>query len=795
MSITEYFQSRGVSDPSRYGVTETEAGYRIPIYSLATGEESGYEVRVTAPHEDGRKFTRPKGQAPSFNFAPHLRSQILDPKRTLLIVEGSTRHMALSDAGLPALSMQGCYGWRSSSTAILPEFEMLPLKGRKVVVGLDGDVSTKAEINEALRRLAQLLLQKGAAEVLWLDLPLEMGLDDWLAAGNSALDLPSLFRTLDLLPEIEKTRMSRARMAEKRGLPDTTDEALAELWVHSDPSHAVRIQGTDSWYTYVSGCWIADRTRDGLDARSSLAALLTQTADRFVEAAETDAEKKVAADVYRDLRSAGKLGAVYTRFRSLPAHLVTVRDEDFDRDPYLLNCSNGTLDLRTGILRPHDAADRLRGISQTPYIADAKAPRWTRFLDEVFPGRPDVIAYLQLILGASLIGRPLLHILPVLVGTGRNGKGTLIRALTAALGRDYMAACDNSLLITAKFEKHSTNVMALKGRRIVTASETEAGDAFATAALKRYTGGDELSARRMREDESTFIPTHSMILQTNHLPKVDVEDEALWARLRLIQFGVSFMDAPEPDLDLTLAGEAPGILAWLVAGCLRFISGGMTEGRVPDSVTGATTSWRVEDDQFAAFAEERLTRDPKGEAKSGDIQEAYKGWCDSRGEQMEYRGKRLGEALRRYGATDGRTATGRLWKGIRFRSEGDSVIITDSVIGSVTPLTRDNDTYDSNDGISSPSYMSSNPLHDTTSVTVPDADLPSSPSFRHSGEGSPRSQALSPDDTTASGPMTDDTCPGCSGTAWIDYGHVWMCQSCSVLIDPVGSPSTDRGET
>lgn len=665
-ALTAYFQARGVADPSRFGVTAVPTGFRIPIYSLHTGEEAGYEVRLT--DDADRKFDRPRRQAPSFNFAPDMRSKILDPKQTLMLVEGSTRHMALATAGVPALSMQGCYGWRTSATAVVPDFDIIPLKGRRIIIGLDGDVASKTDINAALRRLAQFLTQKGAGSVEWIDLPLNLGLDDWLANGGSVWDLPNLFRSMDELPELEPKRLTAAALAEKKGLPDTTDEALAELWVASDPTHAVRVRGTDSWYSYSMGCWTQDRTRDGLDARSSLAALLTQTAERYLEEADTDSEKKVGAEVYRELRSAAKLGAVYSRFKALPAEVVTVADEDFDKDPYLVNCANGTLDLRTGSLSLHQPEDRLRGQCPTRYVPDASAPRWLKFLDEVFPHQPDVVAYLQLILGASLIGKPILHILPVLVGTGRNGKGTLIRALTTALGRDYMAACDNSLLISNKFEGHLTKVMALKGRRIVTASETETGDSFAAAALKRYTGGDELSARGMREDQQVFHPSHNMILQTNHLPRVDVEDEALWARLRLIRFNVSFMDNPELDLDRTLAAEAEGILAWLVAGCRRFLLQ-QSEGRVPDSIQGATTSWRVEDDQFLTFATEELRLDPKGVIKRADLQAHYKQWCDERGEQMEYRGPKWGQALRRFGAGDGPITQGiRTWKGVRLGS-------------------------------------------------------------------------------------------------------------------------------
>lgn len=664
--LTEYFAARGVDDPSRFGVTAVPTGYRIPIFSLHTGEESGYEVRL---RDGDRKFDRPRGQAPSLNFAPDMRTKILDGKQTLMLVEGSTRHMALATAGVPALSMQGCYGWRTSATAVVPEFDIIPLRGRKVIIGLDGDVSIKTEINTALRRLATFLQQKGASEVLWIDLPRDQGLDDWLATGGSVWDLPNLFRPMEDLPELEPKRLTQAAMAEKRGLPDTTDEALAELWVHSDPTHAVRVRGTDSWYSYSMGRWAQDKTRDGLDARSSLAALLTQTAERYMAEAETDSEKKVGAEVYRELRSASKLGAVYSRFKALPAEMVTVADEDFDRDPYLFNCANGTLDLSTGVLRPHDPSDRLRGQCPTRYVPDAGATRWARFLEEVFPGQPDVVDYLQLILGASLIGTPVLHILPVFVGSGRNGKGTLIRALTGSLGRDYMAACDNSLLISSKFEGHLTKVMALKGRRVVTASETESGDSFATAALKRYTGGDELSARGMREDQQTFMPSHSMILQTNHLPRVDVEDEALWARLRLIRFAVSFMDNPDTGLDRTLASEAEGILSWLVEGCRRFIALGQSEGRVPDTITGATTTWRVEDDQFGSFAAEELRLDPKGVVNRSDLQEHYRKWCDERGEQMEYRGPKWGQALRRFGAVDGPITQGvRTWKGVSLGS-------------------------------------------------------------------------------------------------------------------------------
>lgn len=685
-SHAAYLAARGVTDPAvmeERGYESVCDGLKIPVCTLPDGASDYSETRLDQAGEDGRKFTRPAGARNRLNVNPLMLDRITGGGSTLFIVEGTTRADALAQRGVPAISIMGCWGWLDHTHALLAEWRDVPLRERKLIWVPDGDAFTNPNVNRATHEFIKAMTRRHA-KVQLLELPPDQGLDDWLAAGHDLLDIGALIRTPDQLPELAQPKLTRTQMADKKGLPDTADEALAELWVLSDPSHPVRVAGHGVWYAYSGDCWHQDRTRDGLDARSSLAALLTTVAGMYVDAAETDAEKAVAQATYRDLRSAAKLNSVYARFQSLPRDRVTIQEDDFDQDTMLFNCRNGTVDLRTGVLRPHDPMDRLRGMSPTRYVADAEAPRWVQFLDEVFPGQQDVVDYLQLILGAALIGHPALPILPVFVGTGRNGKSTLIKALTRSLGRDYMGACDNSLLISSKFEGHLTKVMALKGKRLVHVSETEAGEKLAVAALKRYTGGDELSARGMREDQTTFMPTHTMILLTNNLPQADGQDEALWARLKLIRFSQSFLANPDIHIDQKLADEAEGILAWLVRGCVRFnsLSGPLVE---PKSVWASSSEWRAGESTFRLFLSEQVVADPKGRVTTPDLREAYRRWCQTSGMDEEtVEGRGMSNHMRSLGATPGHTKVSRHWDGVRLVTATDPE--PTSVIDSVTDV-------------------------------------------------------------------------------------------------------------
>lgn len=168
--------------------------------------------------------------------------------------------------------------------------------------------------------------------------------------------------------------------------------------------------------------------------------------------------------------------------------------DDLDADPWLVNCANGTLDLRTRELRPHDATDRLSK-TRGAYDPLADPTEWEAFLARVLPDVA-VRAYLQRVIGQSLYGRVAEHILPILIGTGANGKGTAYGALVHALG-DYTTVIDPALLMARPHVgagNSTTELMKLLGTRVVIGSETQEGRKLDEAVVKRLTGGDPLTA-------------------------------------------------------------------------------------------------------------------------------------------------------------------------------------------------------------------------------------------------------------------------------------------------------------
>ena len=306
---------------------------------------------------------------------------------------------------------------------------------------------------------------------------------------------------------------------------------------------------------------------------------------------------------------------------------VVIDHERLDADPYLLNCRNGTLDLRTGQLRPHDPIDLLTKLCGAAYEPDTPAPEFTRFLERVQPD-PAMRTYLARLLGHALVGRLVEHVLPIFWGDGANGKSTLMDAVLAALG-DYAAAAAPGLLTARNFDAHPTEIADLFGLRLARLDETDDGRRLAEGTVKRLTGDRRHKARRMREDYWEFDASHTFVMLTNHKPLVQGSDEGIWRRLRLIPFGVVI---PEHERDehlpdrLTL--ELDAILAWLVAGCADWHHHGLNE---PATVTEATAAYRAESDAIGRFLTERCYQRPTCRVQSTALYSAWTSWCHTEG--------------------------------------------------------------------------------------------------------------------------------------------------------------------
>lgn len=250
---------------------------------------------------------------------------------------------------------------------------------------------------------------------------------------------------------------------------------------------------------------------------------------------------------------------------------VKADDIQFDSDPFLLNCLNGTIDLRTGEHREHKRADHITKLCPVNFSSEARCPRWMAFLDEVFMGDRDLIDYVQWAVGYSMTGLVYHQIFFLMLGGGCNGKGVFIRTLADIFGEDYAQELNPEEIMAQRNARHDSGKAALAGVRFLSVGETEEGRQLNEALVKKLTGGDKIRANFMRQDGFEFYPEFKLWLATNYLPTVRDSSHGMWRRIRLIPFERTFEGAAiDPELGRKLQDEREGILAWCVEGAKRF---------------------------------------------------------------------------------------------------------------------------------------------------------------------------------------------------------------------------------
>ncbi len=312
---------------------------------------------------------------------------------------------------------------------------------------------------------------------------------------------------------------------------------------------------------------------------------------------------------------------------------VPVSPQELDTDLYLLNCLNGTSDLKTKQLEPHNPQNLITKIIPVKYDPAAKCPQWIEFLETIMNWNYDLISFLQRAIGYSLTGDTSEQCLFLLLGAGANGKSTFLNIVNYLLG-DYaqMAIFDTFL---AKKEERSVNndIARMQGKRFVSAIESEGERRLSEVLIKQLTGGDVITARFLFAEFFEFIPQFKIWLACNHKPTIRGTDHAIWRRIRLIPFNVTI---PEADRDKHLAeklrAELPGILAWAVGGCLEWQKSGL---QTPDEVKQATNEYQTDMDVIQAFLDDRCfikVESTDVKTLSGKLYEAYASWCSENGE-------------------------------------------------------------------------------------------------------------------------------------------------------------------
>jgi putative DNA primase/helicase len=343
---------------------------------------------------------------------------------------------------------------------------------------------------------------------------------------------------------------------------------------------------------------------------------------------------------------------------------VPVLIDHLDAHPYLLTVANGTLDLRTGALRPARRSDLITKASPVQWEQDATAPSFVRFLDEVVPD-PEVRDFLQVAIGYTLTGDVSEHCLFFAHGDGANGKSTLMNVLADLLG-DLASPGAPQLLVLGKHAEHPTQVADLFGRRLVVCQEIGEGHHLDEALVKQLTGGDPIMARYMRQDFWSFTPTHKLWLCANHKPTIRGTDLAIWRRLCLIPFDVTIPpERRDRHLGERLRAELPGILRWAVDGCLRWQAEGL---KPPTAVVAATNAYRRDQDTIGQFLADCCILNPTAKAKSAQLYEAYQRWCARVGLMYPLSQKAVAPRLKEHGLApgEGRHAW---WVGVGLKTE------------------------------------------------------------------------------------------------------------------------------
>jgi len=364
--------------------------------------------------------------------------------------------------------------------------------------------------------------------------------------------------------------------------------------------------------------------------------------------------------------------ATVSLLETLPA--ITVPATRLNRDPLLFNVANGTVDLRTGLLKPHDPADLITQISPVTFDPAAECPQWIDFVNKISapefdgPPRPDLVALLQRLAGYLLTGETKEQMLFLFLGEGANGKGTWVETISAVLG-DYATTTNSITFMRTKNEQHPTAVADIAEARFVYCDELAEDAMINEERLKSMTGEGRQKARFMRENFFEFIPRFKVIFGTNHLPKVPTTDQAIWRRIIPIPFSVTIPSGRrDRDIVKRLKEELPGILNWAIAGCRMWQQSGLDPNSL-SCVRDMREEYHEEEDHVGAILN-AICEFAEGLTEiQTTLYMAYRRACKARGIPPldgSVFGRRLGP-MGYEGARVGKAGT-RIRKGLRLQT-------------------------------------------------------------------------------------------------------------------------------
>lgn len=581
-------------------------------------------------------------------------------KETVYVTEGEKDVDNLWNIGVPATTNVGGAGkWRDAESIALAENGV-----KRVVLLPDNDAPGK----EHMENVAKKCKAAGIAIMLLPlpDLPAKGDVSDWLKT-HSRQELEALVATkLYVMPK------GIAKPGDNAGLEPTdphgaaawslSELGAAESFVHRYATKIRFDHQRERWLIWNCHHWRPDETME-IERLGG-----THIREWRKEAIDIR-DQALAEDIGSFVRSFEARGRFMNMLKFAVSRPEVVSDgTEWDRDPWLLGCPNGVVDLRTGQLRPGQHSDHVTLQVAPEFDANATCPQWERFIADVLDNDQDVIGYVQRALGYSLTGRTDQQEFYLCTGTGSNGKSTFLQTIEHVWNRYAYTTSMATFTISPRGAESDFNLAELDGPRVIMASETKTDSRFNEQLLKNFTGGERINAQRKHGHPFVYNPVGKIWIGVNNKPTVKDDSIGFWRRMRVINFPRTFQGtAANLALGDRLREEAPGILMWAIRGCLDFQQAGM---QTPHSVREAVEDYKDSEDALRDFiAECLITLDPTAEESFPSIYEAYVAYQQRQGVRAQFVQSRKSFGKAFAGRFQSRESNGRrIFIGVRLTS-------------------------------------------------------------------------------------------------------------------------------
>lgn len=578
------------------------------IYHDKDGKESYRKIRYK-----GKDFAiKPAGKKQILYRLPEL----LKNKETCWFVEGEKDVESLRTLKIPATTAGGVNSWKKEHA---PYF-----KDKKVIVCMDA--GTQEHMKKIAADLVGVAKEVRIADLEKYGLNKDEDITDYI--GNSITEdkkqlRKAVLRLAEEAPVYKKQKKEEDLILDTEE-PHLTDMGNAQRFAALHQKNTKFCHPWGKWLNFCGTHWKKDDSGDvERKARDVIKQMYKETSKLKSEAA-----RKELAQFAIKCESNHKIRSMLSLAQSEPG--IPILPKDLDSDPWLLNVKNGTIDLKTGKLKPHKKEDFITKLAPVEFDPEAECPQFRKFLIEIMKNNDEIIEFLKKALGYGLTGSVQEHAFFILHGRGANGKTTLLNLIFYILG-DYAQRTPVETLLLRRTTGVPNDVARLKGARFVSAMEVEQNRRLAESLVKALTGGDVLTARFLFGEFFEFDPQFKLFLGTNHKPVIRGTDHAMWRRIKLIPFEVVIPDEKQDkNLFEKLEAEASGILNWLLEGCLMWQEEGLG---APEEVKQATLEYQTESDVIGQFFNDCVAEDKESKLKSSELYIYYKGWCEDNGEK------------------------------------------------------------------------------------------------------------------------------------------------------------------